>query len=350
MNMRVYELAKKHGLSSKILIKKLIDSGVNVKNHMSTLDPETIMSVESNLAPKQEKEVKIASKREKSSEAPLQILEGSTIGSLASLLKLQLIDLIKSLRELNVPAEVDQRLDYDTLSVIGEHFGFKVVREQPREDDLLSDVKEISESLRLRENHQGNGHVDQGKTSDLESTSGSNVDKPDALKHKSDSSDINTVKFPNQHVLYLAIYQNYFPAIRSFMANKLKNTPIKNGEKRVKTESDIDIVSVPHLFRARWECAFASHFDPNRDVRSRIGLIGESRNLVVHTDTEDIDPEYTRTCLYHMVEVLEWIDAHKEKHKVVTIRDEFISNNSETLNHSSEVVSVSKRLVLLTLI
>ncbi len=127
MNMRVYELAKKHGLSSKIFIKKLIDSGVKVKNHMSTLDPETIMSVESNLALKQKTEVKITPEREKSDEVSLQVLEGSTVGSLASLLKIQPMDLGKSLRELNVTAKVDQSLDYDTLLDLGRRLGFEVM-------------------------------------------------------------------------------------------------------------------------------------------------------------------------------------------------------------------------------
>ena len=52
-NVRVYELAKHHGLSSKELIKVLEGLGVSIKNHMSTLDPDTIMLVESELNPQQ---------------------------------------------------------------------------------------------------------------------------------------------------------------------------------------------------------------------------------------------------------------------------------------------------------
>ena len=52
-NVRVYELAKRHELSSKELIKVLEGLGVSIKNHMSTLDPDTIMLVESELNPQQ---------------------------------------------------------------------------------------------------------------------------------------------------------------------------------------------------------------------------------------------------------------------------------------------------------
>ena len=52
-NVRVYELAKRHDMSSKELISFLNDLGVAISNHMSTLDPDTIMLVESELNPEE---------------------------------------------------------------------------------------------------------------------------------------------------------------------------------------------------------------------------------------------------------------------------------------------------------
>ena len=40
--IRIYELAKQYGLSSKAFIEELRAYGVPVKNHMSTLDTETV--------------------------------------------------------------------------------------------------------------------------------------------------------------------------------------------------------------------------------------------------------------------------------------------------------------------
>ena len=46
INIRVYELAKRYGLSSKAFIEELHEYGVSVKNHMSSLDPETVELIE----------------------------------------------------------------------------------------------------------------------------------------------------------------------------------------------------------------------------------------------------------------------------------------------------------------
>ena len=46
MSIRVYELAKKLGVSSKELVTKLKGLNVKVKGHMSVLDKETAEGVE----------------------------------------------------------------------------------------------------------------------------------------------------------------------------------------------------------------------------------------------------------------------------------------------------------------
>ena len=42
---RVYELARELGVSSRKMVEELRSYGVNVKNHMSTLDPEMVQLV-----------------------------------------------------------------------------------------------------------------------------------------------------------------------------------------------------------------------------------------------------------------------------------------------------------------
>ena len=53
--VRVYELAQKHGLENKDLIARLEEMGIEVKNHMSSLDEEDVARYEDEATPKVEK-------------------------------------------------------------------------------------------------------------------------------------------------------------------------------------------------------------------------------------------------------------------------------------------------------
>jgi len=77
--VRVYELAQKHGLENKDLISKLEEMGIEVKNHMSSLDEDQVARYEDESVPKVEKIVEkrltagvIRRRRKEVSDAPAE--------------------------------------------------------------------------------------------------------------------------------------------------------------------------------------------------------------------------------------------------------------------------------------
>ena len=217
--IRVYELAKQYGVSSKEFVEELHGYGIPVKNHMSTLDAETVqlIEVERNAAkspsaeppeakvepPSTKKKTKKAKKvaavstideaeaveaktevlkedaaiiEEKVVPTVPQIQEGVTVGLLASELGFKGTEMIMRLMKLGIMASINQRLDYDTLQAISDQFGFEAVRRLTLEEQILQDEPDDAADLLARSPVITiMGHVDHGKTSLLDAIRQSNV-------------------------------------------------------------------------------------------------------------------------------------------------------------------------------
>ena len=217
--IRVYELAKQYGVSSKEFVEELRGYGIPIKNHMSTLDPETVKLVETERnatkpppAEPPEAKVELPSTKKKTkktkkvaavstidetqvidvkkavpkedaaiSEKELvttvpQVQEGVTVGLLASELGFKGTEMIMRLMKLGIMASINQRLDYEILQAISDQFGFEAVRKLTLEEQILQDEPDDAADLLSRSPVITiMGHVDHGKTSLLDAIRQSNV-------------------------------------------------------------------------------------------------------------------------------------------------------------------------------
>ena len=217
--IRVYELAKQYGVSSKEFVEELHGYGIPVKNHMSTLDAETVQVIETERnaakpSPAEPPEAKVeppstkkktkktkkvaavstideakvvatkteppkedaAISEEKAITTVPQIQEGITVGLLASELGFKGTEMIMRLMKLGVMASINQRLDYQTLQTISNQFGFEAVRRLTLEEQILQDEPDDAADLLARSPVITiMGHVDHGKTSLLDAIRQSNV-------------------------------------------------------------------------------------------------------------------------------------------------------------------------------
>jgi len=165
-NIRVYELARELQISNKELIKKLNEYGVEVKSHMSSIDEDTaelVIDEMGGIKPPPEPEV-------------IKVEEGTTVTGLAESLDMQRTDLIKSMIPLGIMANVNQRLDFDTLVILSRKFNFEPTKRLSPEEKLLIEEPDDPEDLEPRPPVVTiMGHVNHGKTSLLDAVRQTNV-------------------------------------------------------------------------------------------------------------------------------------------------------------------------------
>lgn len=227
--IRVHELRKKisekikKDIENKELIEKLLEFGIEVKSHSSSVeekDAELILEyyLEENSPKKEEKvDVEIASvsnvkkednKKEKKSKQNkkegkkekevmqsenlenqdddikiIQIEKSITVKELAEKLGTTSSDLVMRLMKRGIMANLNQEIDFDTASSICEEFDI-LTEEAPEIDILEETFKEEEEDEKNLEERPPvvvvMGHVDHGKTSLLDSIRKSRVTEKEA--------------------------------------------------------------------------------------------------------------------------------------------------------------------------
>ena len=140
---------------------------------------------------------------------------------------------------------------------------------------------------------------------------------------------MNSPNRPHQDALYQAL-NIYCDAMRPFILRNLKTVQGLSPEDQFQNEADIDFGDFPHLFRKYWHDVFKHRFDPDRDVRSAVGIITEARNNTFHTETEDLALGYALARLHEIADMLGQINAPEQKGEVETIRDRLLTSATST--------------------
>jgi len=191
--LRVYELAKQVGVSSKKLVSILEDLDIKVKNHMSTIDSDTAKLVEDLIEEEagksKTKPVKVYENEknkpaEKKSEKKVEkqhktvtIPEKISVRDLGNYMGIEPVRIIKKLIDYGLMVNINAEIDFELAKKLAGEFGFNVIEEKTDNKSLLVNEEcDNPEDMRSRPPVVTvMGHVDHGKTSLLDAIRQTNV-------------------------------------------------------------------------------------------------------------------------------------------------------------------------------
>ena len=163
---------------------------------------------------------------------------------------------------------------------------------------------------------------------------------------------MTTVSRPNKDALTRAL-DILRDAMRPFIVRNLRRIPGGRPDDRIRhslerwtpddyrtntarghvdAESLLDINNFPILIRDYWRDAFRDAVSNDMTVQNALWQIKEARNQASHPSTQDIDPEFARAHLFHVIDVLGKIGRPNERAEVERIRDSLFATPTRPMS------------------
>ena len=125
-------------------------------------------------------------------------------------------------------------------------------------------------------------------------------------------------------------------ALRTSLLEKRADDFVQNLRRGKSAAESIDVNDFPHIVQRNWREVFDRAFGGWRTAPNALWQIVDARNHVAHPGQQDLEPEYVRTHLYHIADILGRINAPDEKRAVEEIRDDLFAPVEASTVEASE--------------